>query len=168
MTHEEILKPTFQIYNSTGQDLGNYFTPIAELIAAGNEVDMNIAVNNLKRAPLVIYATNRDNDPIGVVVLKDPNSSYRESVFIKSGSENNGKYRYEVGYVYVVPSYRSTGASVRLIRELGRRLTMPVFATTRENNTTMNKILQYGGFSQSGDTYPSQRGDYNLILWTKG
>ncbi len=164
----EVTEPSFEIHSVSGSELGEHFDQVANLVASGNEVDMSIAVNNLKKAPLVIYATDPNGKPIGVVVLKDPNPSYRESVFAKSGSENDGRFRYEVGYVYVVPTYRSTGASVRLIRELARRLTMPVFATTRENNTTINKILQYGGFKQTGNMYSSQRGDYNLILWTKG
>jgi hypothetical protein len=45
------------------------------------------------------------------------------------------------------------------------KLTMPVFVTTRDNNTVINKLLSFIGFSKVGSPWSSSRGDYTLSLW---
>lgn len=138
---------------------------LADLIATGTEVDMAMVGRNLKSAASIAWA-EQDGRACGVIVLKQPLPAYRDKVFEAAGvPELAQKYRFELGYTYVEPAQRSQGTSVKLGRLMVRDLNGPVFATTRANNTTVNKLLNFIGFKQLGQPYTSQRGDYNLILW---
>jgi hypothetical protein len=139
---------------------------LANLIAQGNEVDPVMVARNLSIAPSIGYAID-NHQAVGVVVLKDPYPSYRTKVFANAGvPEMEQRYQYELGYVYVLPEYRQY-VSARLLRLMNKEMTDPMFATTRENNTTINTILKYARFQPTGEPFPSDRGGYNIILWTK-
>jgi hypothetical protein len=140
---------------------------IAALIAQGGEVSAETVMGNLVRAPLIGVAFDGER-AVGAIVLKQPNTVYRAKVFQAAGVPRlEPKFQLEVGYVYVLPDQRSTGVSVNLMRTVNRQLPPNVFATSREQNTTINKILQFAGFRASGEPYPSSRGNYRLILWTR-
>lgn len=140
---------------------------LAQLISIGSEVDGTMVLRNLKAASSIAYAMDGQN-PVGVIVLKNPVESYRNKVFQAAGvPELEQNYKLELGYVYMLPEYRTQGVSARLLRLMNRSITVPAFATTRENNTTINTILKFAGFKQTGEPYSSARGDYQLFLWTK-
>ena len=92
----------------------------------------------------------------------------KEKVFHSAGTpELLDRFKLEVGYAFVEPSMRSQGVGIQVLRTMRTKMPAGVFATTRENNTTINAILKFAGFRETGEKYSSARGDYNLILWTK-
>jgi GNAT superfamily N-acetyltransferase len=140
---------------------------IAALIAHGGEVSAETVLGNLMRAPLIGSAFMGET-AIGAVVLKQPNPSYRSKVFASAGvSDLESQFRLEVGYVYVLPEFRHTGAGMRLMQAVNRKLPPNVFATSREENTLINTVLRFAGFKKTGEPYSSARGDYQLLLWTR-
>ena len=141
---------------------------IAQLIASGQEVSMSVVNRNLANAAKIAYATDKGK-PIGVIVFKDPVQSYKEKVFDAAGvPELTDNYNLEIGYAYVMPEYRTQWVGINLCRNVLGEMNMPIFATTREANTTINTILKFARFKQTGEPYMSDRGDYKLLLWTKG
>jgi len=141
---------------------------LVDLIAAGSEVGGDKVVRNLQNAANIAYAT-ADGKTVGVIVLKNPLNSYRTKVFTAAGvPELAAKYDQELGYTYVDPAYRDRGVGIFLCRKMSQTITAPIFATTRETNTIINKILQIGRFQKTGHSYQSERGAGNLLLWTKG
>lgn len=165
---ELIQEPNLEINTISGSQLtAELFSQLSELISSGNEVDMVVVERNLKKAPIITYALV-DGEAVGVVVLKSPVPSYQDKVFNAANVDSEAsKYHVEVGYAYVSPEFRGVG-SIKMLRAMGRAMTMPVFATTREANSTINSVLKYAGFRQLGDMYQSDRGGYNLILWGRG
>lgn len=140
---------------------------LSQLISTGSEVEMSMVQRNLQKASSIGYALDNGR-PVGVIVLKDPVPSYRQKVFQNAGvPELEQRYQLELGYVYVEPQYRGM-VSARLLRLMNRSITSPIFATTRENNTTINKILEFGGYQLTGEPWSSDRGTYNILLWIKG
>lgn len=134
------------------------------LVAKGGEVAMDVVHRNIKNSSIIAWAES-DNKPIAVGVLKNPVDSYRQKVFQSAGKpELANRYKLELGYIYVEPEFRSQGLASDIVKQLSRA---NVYATTRENNSKMNSILQNAGFTQTGNPYASARGDYNIILWTK-
>jgi hypothetical protein len=138
---------------------------LAQLIAEGSEVNMGMVARNLQNAVTIAWS-ERDGQPVGVMVLKRPVPAYRDKVFDASGvGEQASQYNVEIGYVYVVPEERTTGTSMRLGRAMLAAMPPKVFATTRENNSTINKLLTFLRFQRLGNPYASARGDYQLLLW---
>jgi hypothetical protein len=140
---------------------------IANLIAQGGEVNMSLVHNNLVRSPMIASASV-NGQMVGAVVLKVPNAQYKQRVFNKAGvPEQERNYNLEVGYAFVDPAHRASGVSIRLLHAMRNRMPAQVFATTREQNTVINTILKFAGFRVTGQPYASDRGTYNLLLWTK-
>jgi GNAT superfamily N-acetyltransferase len=138
---------------------------IADLIASGSEVNMGMVERNLQAAESIAWA-DVEGQAVGAIVLKHPVPGYKEKVFTAAGvPELARRYQTELGYTYVDPAHRSRGTSVQLGRLMMRNLRGSVFATTREENTTINKLLTFIGFKQLGEPYTSSRGDYRLFLW---
>ena len=142
-------------------------TGLAELISAGQEVTMSVVNRNLASAASIAYALDGDR-PVGIVVLKNPVSSYREKVFYEADvPELERNYKLEIGYTYVIQEYRPRGVGINICRKMVNSISTPMYATTREENTTINKLLKFAGFKLTGSPWRSDRGNYNLLLWTK-
>ena len=145
----------------------NVMRQLSQLIAEGQEVDMGVVNRNLANASSIGYAMD-NGKAVGVIVLKNPVDVYRHKVFIEAGvPELERRYNLEIGYAFVSVDYRTRGVGVYLCRKMVRSISAPIYATTREANTTINKLLQFGGFKKTGDSWQSDRGNYNLFLWTK-
>ena len=167
--HQFIVESETTQYNvsSPNEIAPEILQQLSQLIATGSEVDMSMVSRNLANANSIGYAID-NGKPVGVIVLKNPVSSYRQKVFQNAGvPELQQTYQLELGYVYVEPEYRGM-VSARLLRLMNRSITAPIFATTRENNTTINKILQFGGYQLTGEPFASDRGTYKILLWIKG
>jgi hypothetical protein len=142
-------------------------TALVNLIAQGGEVSAELVLHNLAKSPLVVSAFVQQR-AVGVVALKIPNSSYREKVFHSAGTpELLNRFKLEVGYAFVEPTMRNAGIGIQILQVMRSKMPPGVFATTRENNTTINTMLRFAGFKETGERYASTRGDYKLILWTK-
>lgn len=142
-------------------------TDIADLIVAGAEVPSNQVQRNLQQAVNIVWASDHGRT-MGVVVLKRPIPSYKDYVFQSAGVANQAQhYNQELGYVYVLPKYRAQGVGAKMLRIMNRNVQQPVFATTRENNRTINTILKWAKFDVTGDPWASSRGNYRIMLWTR-
>lgn len=138
---------------------------IAKFIASGNEVTYDAALSGLTNAELIGVAKS-SGKIIAVRVLKNPNHSYKNKVFMQAGIDSTG-YDYELGYNMVDPTYRNMGISTKLGQLVLSKSNSKVFATTRSNNTFANKGLITLGFKPVGEPYPSVRGNYTLQLWVQ-
>lgn len=139
---------------------------ILVLIESGQQVSMASVADNLRRAEMIGYAKLND-EIIGVMVLKNPNTSYRKKVFDAAEVTPLMKnYPYELGYAYVNPKHRGRGTASYLLSNLVRNRS-DVFATTREDNIGMISLLKQNRFVQAGKPQKSIRGTYNIVLWIK-
>lgn len=137
---------------------------LADLIAQGGEVGMDLVQRNLENSPAIAWVES-DNEPVAVGVLKNPVNSYKQKVFQSAGKpELANRYNLELGYIYVDPDFRNQGLASSIVDALARE---NIYATTRENNPKMISILKTAGFRQAGDPYPSARGNYNILLWVR-
>ena len=110
----------------------NELAQLTSLIAQGGEVSPDMVQRNLVNSPLVA-ASFIDQVPVGVVVLKIPNASYKQKVFQAADvADLEASFRLEVGYAFVEPQYRSQGVGTELLRALRTKMPAGVFATTRE------------------------------------
>ena len=126
------------------------------LVLEGGEVDPNDLPQRIARAQRLAFALFDDN-LVGVGALKSPNSSYRKSVFTKSGTPRSpSAFPLELGWVYVKPEYRGCGISGRLVQELmATARGKNVFATSRTDNHAMHRSLEHSGFVRDGKPYAS-------------
>lgn len=161
---ESTAQPDLQIA-TPGQIDPRKFGELVDLIGEGSEVDMRVVERNLQNAAMIAWA-DVDQTAVGVMVLKNPLAVYKRKVFDSAGVPDlRDQYQTELGYVYVRPQFRGT-TSISLGRLMFRNINKnTVFATCRAENRVVVVSLRHMGFKQLGRTYPSQRGDYQLMLW---
>ncbi|WP_020413731.1 GNAT family N-acetyltransferase [Microbulbifer variabilis] len=137
-----------------------------KLIFEGCEVSTEGLKQRIYKAEKLIFI--KDNNCVAVGALKNPNSSYKASVFGKSNALGQSLYKYELGWLYVTESARGKGYSNLLMKAILESLSESTcFATTREDNTPMHHLFRKFGFSRLGKAYKSTNGDYSLILYGK-
>lgn len=139
------------------------------LVSIGDEVIQNGLRNRIEGAYFLALGKIVNGEVVGVAALKNPNNNYRRSVFEKSYSkEEPNQWQAELGWIFVRNEYRNQGLATRLVKELFSSNTpMNVYATAREKNNPILPLLKKFGFVQSGQVYPSENGDYNLVLYIK-
>ena len=95
--------------------------------------------------------------------------SYRTKLRERTGCDLiEERYRFEVGWVYVVPEYRGAKVSRGLVEAcLTAAGTSGMFATTREDNVPMQRTLQRYGFVETGRSYNSERNSGILRLFVR-
>lgn len=137
---------------------------IVGLVASGGEVMLSSIRTGIKSAALIAFV--KDGDAVvATASIKNPSEFYKDDVFYKAGAEKlSEKYKFEYGYTFTGPAYRSRGIVKVITGELLRRDGKPVHATMREKNLAIIKILEGLGMKRLGDPYPSSRGNYNLII----
>ncbi|MGQ0694238.1 MAG: GNAT family N-acetyltransferase [Nitrospiraceae bacterium] len=138
------------------------------LVRAGNEVG-NIALErNVRNAKCLVFG-RQDSCLVGVAALKNPLPSHRKKLESKTAvSLNTNELPFELGYVFVLPSARNQGLARRLCQlAFSQADGRGVFATTRVDNVAMAAILAKLGFSRTGRTYASDRGNYQLQLFVR-
>jgi ribosomal protein S18 acetylase RimI-like enzyme len=130
------------------------------LIAFGGEVAL-ITLKTLFENSRCILMASSEGKIVGVAAVKVPNRTYAVRVFHKAESQDLDRYPYELGWVYVVPEKRRLGIADRLC-ELALSdqpaVGAGVYATTREDNTGMMRILQEHGFVKLGRSYEGRNG----------
>ena len=104
---------------------------------------------------------------VGIGAVKNPNIQYKSDIFKKSGSEHDpNTIQFELGWFYIEETSRGNGFSNLLLAEaISFVQESGCFATTRESNNIMHKQLNNLGFEQSGSSYKSSKGNYNLVLY---
>jgi len=95
--------------------------------------------------------------------LKIPNDEYKEKVFTKSKTNENSKdYTFELGWIVSLKS----GYGNKLV-EILSTYTTNVYATVRQQNKIMKHLLEKFGFTISGNSYKSDRNNYDIELYIK-
>lgn len=141
----------------------------AAFVLAGGEVQPAGLAQRIEAAERLIFVFKGDC-LTAVAAIKQPSKDYRRKKFKNASAKLDGsEFEYEFGWAFVLPSGRGEGLSKTLIQaalsEIGKK---KIFATTREDNARMHATLKKSGFQISGKSFKSERGQYNLVLFTKG
>jgi GNAT superfamily N-acetyltransferase len=139
-----------------------YLDDICAMVAAGGTVANTHVRNNLKRAFLIAYATER-----GLIVgnssLKHPRSAYIDLVRQKSGLDLTGFL--ERGYTSVRPEYRGLGIGTKLLAGLTRRAgAHKIFSVISEDNVA-TKIIARRNRTRKIATYFSDKAEKPVGIW---
>ena len=96
---------------------------------------------------------------IGTAALKRPVRAYRDDVFRKAGvPDAAGSFALELGWVFIAEPFRGNGLAGRaVVSALDLAEGRSVFATTRETNAPMQRLLVSHSFGVTGHSYDSQQ-----------
>jgi ribosomal protein S18 acetylase RimI-like enzyme len=137
-----------------------------QLVSKGGEVSQVGLRNRILLAEKLIFII--DGSCVAVGAIKNPNSGYKTGVFQKAEVSDSYKYKFELGWLYVIEAGRGNGYGRLLMESVMAVLSdNACFATTRENNEAMQHIFSCFGFSRIGHPYESNAGDYSLVLYGK-
>jgi len=138
------------------------------MVRAGEEVGTAVLERNIRNAEALAEA-RQSACLVGVAALKKPLSTYCQRITKKTGVTVNAQtFRFEFGYLFVLPSARRQGLALALCgAALGQANGDGVFATTRINNVGTHTILEKSGFSKAGTPYASGRGNHQLQLFVR-
>lgn len=136
------------------------------LVAEGGEVSLVGLRDRIRRAEKLVFINLAG--PVAVGAIKNPNLGYKTGVFKKSGASGEGKYQYELGWLYVSEKARGNGYGRILMNSIITALAdHTCFATTREDNDSMHYLFSQFGFSKLGQPYKSNNGEYSLVLYVR-
>lgn len=131
------------------------------LINAG-EVSEDSFKSLIDKNPKIIILGNKENID-GIGALKIPNKKYKEKVFELSNSKkDSSEYNFELGWLVSLKSGNGNKI-VELLTSFERN----IYATVREKNEKMIHLLKKYGFQQAGLSFESNRGNYQILLFTK-
>jgi hypothetical protein len=83
-------------------------------------------------------------------------------------SLNPDTFRFELGWLFVEEWHRGRRLSGVLVEKLVSSVgDASVYATTREQNVAIQRILKSFDFAISGTPYRSAKGDCKLVLYTR-
>lgn len=134
------------------------------LVEEGGEVDNERLSGRVRRA-VALGFFRIDNRIASVAAIKSPNNNHKRSVFRSAGSkENPDHYNIELGWIVTKEQHRGEGLASTLVSELLKNVSRAIFATTREDNKAMLRILEKHGFRRSGHVYPGRRCPMALYL----
>ena len=141
----------------------------AELVNEGGEVDPDFLRQRIMKAEFLAFYYIGDSI-VAVGALKRPNPRHRWTVFAKAESEDNPKnYPFEIGWLYTAKDARGKGIARKVAEGLVESAAdNKIFVTTRSDNLPIHKLFEKSGFKQSGNAYPSERGEYSLVLYIRG
>lgn len=143
----------------------NEIKEIFEFIKEGNQVVTSSIIPTLQNS-YVIFLALIDDNIAGVSCIKQPSTSYKESIFDKANvPELANNFKFEYGLLYVKSEFRNKGISNALLSLAKNTLKSPLYATTRTDNEGSIKTLLNNGFKIAGKKYKSFRGDYYLNLY---
>lgn len=143
-------------------------TAFEQLVVAGGEVNVETLPGLLSRALSLAFASLGER-LVAVGAIKRPHEDYRIGVFEKAGaSQNATQFKFELGWVYVEPSFRRRGLACALVKTLVHSLNgVPAYATSREDNKQMHALLKRFGFKPIGASYPSQLNEPQIQLFVR-
>ncbi|MBN8446382.1 MAG: GNAT family N-acetyltransferase [Gammaproteobacteria bacterium] len=136
------------------------------LVAEGGEVVLAGLRERIQSAETLVFIG--DGECVAVGAIKNPNAKYKARVFEKSGTQEQARYEYELGWLYVSQVARGKGYGRILMETIANALSgKSCFSTTRENNVAMHHLFGEFGFSKLGRPYKSESREYSLILYGK-
>ncbi len=140
-----------------------------DLVSRGGEVRA-VGLEDRVRGAAALGFVRADQQVVAVGALKSPAATYRSKVFRLAGVENLAtRYLHELGWYFVLPSYRSAGAAAALTRVLtSPPFSREMFATIRQDNQPAIRTVLRGGFSPLGSPFPSAiKSSANIVLFVK-
>lgn len=135
-------------------------------VVEGGEVSSVGLSDRILRAEKLCFIN--DGDCVAVGAIKNPSIGYKTRIFEKARVSGPSNYPYELGWLFVSTSARRKGYGRAAMEALMASLSgKACYATTREDNNDMHRLLVRFGFSRCGQPYKSNNGDYDLVLYTK-
>jgi predicted GNAT family N-acyltransferase len=137
-----------------------------KVAAKGEEVEAQDIGRGAGRAAALLWIAD-NSGPVAVAALKTPFESYKIRVFSKAGvSARHQEFALELGYVYVEKTHRKQGLGEKLVQAaIALEGHQNIYATTRIDNQSMQRILQRNRFLAIGSTYLSERNGSRLLLF---
>lgn len=141
---------------------------IINLIKIGNEANAELILERLENS-MFTACLQQENRVIGTATIKRPELSYRTYVFnqaaIKLPPEN---ITLELGYIFIEKEFRAQGYALSICQALlGKIQNEPIFATTREDNLSMQSILKKNQFIPEGKMYKNRAKTKFLQLFVR-
>lgn len=136
------------------------------LVSGGGEVDNRGLRWRILNADKLIFII--DGNCVAVGAIKNPETPYKNNVFIKAGLGEANSYRLELGWLYVSEKDRGKGYAKAIMATIIKNLNgQSSFATTRADNKAMHHLFETFGYKNMGNPYKSEHGDHFLVLYTK-
>jgi ribosomal protein S18 acetylase RimI-like enzyme len=137
---------------------------IEALVRQGGEVESRNLSDNLRKA-LQLGAVFDQGRVVGVGAIKWP-GAHRDTIVRRSGFTDLNSFSAEIGYFYVHPSCRARGFAGKLFKSLLSEYPCALYATTREDNEPVQRILKKNGFTRAGQPWDSTQSPGKKIhLW---
>lgn len=138
-----------------------------ELVKQGNAVNTSDINVQLQRAKCLLFCTMKQR-LVAIGAIKTPLQSYKNTIFEKAGQQPlAAHHQAELGWISVNRAFRGLGITHKLIEKLVTQLANTSFyATLRVDNQIMRKRFLAHGMRQLGKAFRSQRGDYDLCLFS--
>jgi len=139
------------------------------LVIMGSEVETRGLTNRIERANKLGFAYV-SRVLAGVAGVKRPSSKHRTDVFAKAATEfASMAFELEFGWVYILEPHRGKGIAGKLTRVLLKPFeNLPIYATSRSDNTAMHRTLERMQFSRTGNEFLSGRRNHRLQLFVRG
>lgn len=134
--------------------LNDWLILIRKLPRTKNRTDI------LKKITKYTIAYNKKK-PVAIACIKKVKKKYREYLSKKTWEKSIPLY--ELWYCYTNKNYRNKGISSQLIWKLVHE---SLFATIKEDNIPMQRILEKYNFKKKWNPFWSKLGIYNIILMT--
>jgi len=143
----------------------NEIDKFKKLVQEGGEVTGIGLRRRIEQAERLVFIVN-ENKCVAIGAIKNPNKDYKRKVFSKAGvTEKCNQYKYEFGWLYVIPLERGKGLGHKIMNVVKKLIgSFGCYATTREDNDAMHHLLRQYSFVKLGSTYPSENG-YSLVLY---
>jgi hypothetical protein len=147
---------------------GEEFAAVRLLIMEGAEVDGTHLSDYLKSSHRIALIVS-ENQLACVGAVKAARPDYVQSIARKSRvgleAENCGG---EFGYVVTKAAFRRKGLANALSTALLVSFSGPLYATTREDNPGIHKIVRENGFEHVGEKWRSmEHANSFLMLWLR-
>lgn len=151
-----VRKPT----ECSDSEISDFVRIVEEAGEVGNGVEQRA-----RNAAFLIMMFAADQ-MVGTAAIKNPNSSYRAKIFRKAGLESEAvNYQYELGWIHIRQEHQGRRLASPLVEKtLSYLHDKQTFATTRESNAQMRRVLEKVGFVRCGKPYSSTQSANEIIL----
>lgn len=141
---------------------------VQELIVEGGEVRAASLRDNLKFSRFIALIV-REGQLACVGAIKEARPGYIQTISRKSGYALDAENCVgEFGYVVTKAAFRKQGLAIALSLALLKSLDGTLYATTRDDNPGIRKIVRENGFTAVGKKWRSwEHPNSSVMLWLK-